>query len=107
MATTLGPSYFNEHVGDTFIVKKEEVKTPLVQEPVVGSGGVKLVSADTEIAVSTQDGFVQFSNDAVQIVERSSKQVIFKIPFGLTDKIEVSTKRGGAIIVNTYQARGI
>ena len=106
VSTTLGSSYFNEHVGDTFIVKKEEVKIPVVQEPTM-SGGVKIVSADTEITVSTQDGFIQFSNDAAQIVERSSRQIIFKIPFGLTDKIEVSTKRGGAIITNTYQARGI
>lgn len=64
--------------------------------------GVYVVSANTPITLSTEEGYFKYDKSALKILARTATSIIFQLPFGL-DTVTVQTKQDGQIVSSTYK----
>lgn len=64
--------------------------------------GVYVVSANTPITLSTEEGYFKYDKSALKVLARTATSIIFQLPFGL-DTVTVQTKQDGQIVSSTYK----
>ena len=60
------------------------------------------VSPNVDIKLATEGGYFKFSNTNIIVKKRTSSEVIFALPFGVSE-VRVETRQKGDIVVNTYR----
>ena len=99
---SLKPSTISKQIvgNQTYIERYIEPAISIIEEP-TNENGVKLISANMDITISTEDGFFT-SSKSVKVLKRVNNEVIFSIPFGIQEVI-IERKQKGDIIKEIYR----
>ena len=85
------------------IERHEDPKINVVDKPIETSeNNIFTISANMPITVTTQDGYFKSNNKNIKIQTRTNEQVIFSIPFGISE-VEIEIKEKGDIISKQYR----
>ena len=76
---------------DNFVANEDETNT----------NGI--VSYNQIINIPTEDGYFNYSNTNIVIVQRTKTNIQFYMPFGVSE-VDISVKENGNIITKTYKA---
>lgn len=99
-ATTISKEVAEEHAGEeVYIEHIGEETTPIIITPETEEGRT-VISNNVNITVSTEEGYFK-SDKKVVIKAHTATQVIFSIPFGITE-VTIQTKQQGEVVSTTY-----
>ena len=100
-ATTISKNIIEENQNkDIFIERAVEFSYPSeIDSPLENNSGK--VNANKEIIVATSGGYFK-TNRKVDIVKHTATEVVFKIPFGISN-LEVEVRQGGSITKINYE----
>ena len=76
---------------DNFVANEDETNT----------NGI--VSYNQIINIPTEDGYFNYSNTNIVIVQRTKTNIQFYMPFGVSE-VDISVKENGKVITKTYKA---
>lgn len=100
-ATTVSKEVAEKHAGEkVYIERVSNDFTPLPIEPEQSSDNEYTIANNVNITVATEEGYFKF-NKKIDIKKHTATEVIFSIPFGITEVI-IETKQGGAIVSKTF-----
>lgn len=66
--------------------------------------GIYYIAPNQEITLTTEQGFFKTSNSQIKIKKHTATQVIFTIPFGITEEIEITFKQNNEEVTATFKA---
>lgn len=66
--------------------------------------GIYYIAPNQDITITTEQGFFQTNNSQINIKKHTATQVIFTIPFGVTEAIEISFKENNEEVTVTFKA---
>lgn len=87
---------------DIYIEKHEEAVISIIEEPIQSTDAANLISANKEIYLSTEDGYFKSSNKNIKIKKRSISEVVFIIPYGITEVL-IEVKEKGEVVEKLYR----
>ena len=103
--TTISKETVEDNVGKDIYVEKHEEITPTILKgdtQTLGLDSEILISANQTLTLQTENGHFKTNNKNLKIQKRTSKEVVFTIPFGTTSfTIEIQEK--GGIVTKTYR----
>lgn len=99
--STISKQTLEDNVGNkTYIEKYVEPAVSIIDKP-TNEDSVKLISANMNITISTEDGYFTSSKN-VKILKRVGNEVVFSIPFGVQETT-IERKQKGDIIKEIYR----
>lgn len=99
-ATTVSKEVAAEHQGESVYIERiGEETTPIIVVPEKEEGRT-IISNNVDITVTTESGYFK-SDKKVVIKAHTASQVIFSIPFGITE-VTIQTKEQGEVVSTTY-----
>lgn len=103
-ATTISKEVAEEHADeDVYIEYATSNITEVIIEP-EEDDDVYYISNEVYVTLTTEDGYFVFDNKQIKIKKRSSTEVIFMLPFGVSE-VTVETKEGGEVVSRQYVAK--
>ena len=87
---------------DVYIEKHEEAVISIIEEPIQSTDAANIISANKEIYLSTEDGYFKSSNKNIKIKKRSVNEVVFVIPYGITEVL-IEVKEKGEVVEKLYR----
>lgn len=65
--------------------------------------GVTTINNNTPVSLPTEDGYFKTSNRNIKIIKRTSQEIVFMLPFGVSS-VEIQTKQKGQYVTTAYRA---
>lgn len=99
-ATTISKEVAEEHEGeDVYIERAKNETTPIITSP-TEVNNKNIINNNIDITVSTEEGYFKY-NKKIAVKRHTATQVIFSIPFGITE-VTIQTKKDGEVVSTTY-----
>ena len=100
---SLRPTTISKDVllNEQMIEKKDELNTDINFNRVLSDGSI-LIASNTNIELSTEDGYFETNNSNIKVLKRTSSKIIFSMPFGL-EEVTIKIKQKGDIVSQTYR----
>ena len=99
-ATTISKEVAEEHEGeDVYIERAKNETTPIIITP-TEVNNKNIINNNIDITVSTEEGYFKY-NKKIAVKRHTANQVIFSIPFGITE-VTIQTKKDGEVVSTTY-----
>ena len=99
-ATTISKEVAEEHEGeDVYIERAKNETTPIIITP-TEVNNKNIINNNIDITVSTEEGYFKY-NKKIAVKRHTATQVIFSIPFGITE-VTIQTKKDGEVVSTTY-----
>ena len=99
-ATTISKEVAEEHEGeDVYIERAKNETTPIITTP-TEVNNKNIINNNIDITVSTEEGYFKY-NKKIAVKRHTATQVIFSIPFGITE-VTIQTKKDGEVVSTTY-----
>lgn len=99
-ATTISKEVAEEHEGeDVYIERAKNETTPIITAP-TEINNKNIINNNIDITVSTEEGYFKY-NKKIAVKRHTATQVIFSIPFGITE-VTIQTKKDGEVVSTTY-----
>lgn len=99
-ATTISKEVAEEHEGeDVYIERAKNETTPIITSP-TEINNKNIINNNIDITVSTEEGYFKY-NKKIAVKRHTATQVIFSIPFGITE-VTIQTKKDGEVVSTTY-----
>ena len=99
-ATTISKEVAEEHEGeDVYIERVKNETTPIITTP-TEVNNKNIINNNIDITVSTEEGYFKY-NKKIAVKRHTATQVIFSIPFGITE-VTIQTKKDGEVVSTTY-----
>lgn len=99
-ATTISKEVAEEHEGeDVYIERAKNETTPIITSP-TEVNNKNIINNNIDITVSTEEGYFKY-NKKIAVKRHTATQVIFSIPFGITE-VTIQTKKNGEVVSTTY-----
>lgn len=104
-STTVSKQVAEENAGkEVYIERKDEdLKIHITEQPIsTFRDDFIRVGANIDVTLPTEGGYFKTSNTNIQIKKRSAKEIIFSIPFGISE-VTIKTKQQGDEVSTTYR----
>ena len=99
-ATTISKEVAEEHKGeDVYIERAKNETTPIITSP-TEVNNKNIINNNIDITVSTEEGYFKY-NKKIAVKRHTATQVVFSIPFGITE-VTIQTKKDGEVVSTTY-----
>lgn len=98
---TLVPTTMSKNTSS--IEKAPEININITEDTNIFDNIIEVAHAQ-QIKLSTENGFFKTSNHKIKILQRTSSQVIFMIPFGIDEEVNIQVQEKGGIVTQTYRA---
>lgn len=98
---TLVPTTMSKNTSN--IEKAPEININITEDTNIFDNITEVAHAQ-QIELSTENGFFKTSNHKIKILKRTSSQVIFMIPFGIDEEVNIQVQEKGGIVTKTYRA---
>lgn len=99
-ATTISKEVAEEHEGeDVYIERAKNETTPIITTP-TEVNNKNIINNNIDITVSTEEGYFKY-NKKIAVKRHTATQIIFSIPFGITE-VTIQTKKDGEVVSTTY-----
>lgn len=99
-ATTISKEVAEEHEGeDVYIERAKNETTPIITSP-TEVNNKNIINNNIDITVSTEEGYFKY-NKKIAVKRHTATQIIFSIPFGITE-VTIQTKKDGEVVSTTY-----
>lgn len=104
-ATTVSKEVAEEHEGeDVYIERAQNNIEPIQLTPEkTWPGGPISISSNVDITLNTEEGHFR-TNKNVKIKKHTATEVIFSIPFGVTEVV-VETMKDGGVVTRNYRTK--
>lgn len=104
--TTVSKYVVEENRGkDFYIERAQNLEESIILDNTLVSTESRIFSVghNIQITLSTEDGYFKYNNTNIKILSRKEKEVIFILPFGVSE-VMVYTKEEGKVVSSTYRA---
>lgn len=99
-ATTISKEVAKEHEGeDVYIEHAKNETTPIITTP-IEVNNKNIINNNIDITISTEEGYFKY-NKKIAVKRHTATQVVFSIPFGITE-VTIQTKKNGEVVSTTY-----
>jgi hypothetical protein len=65
--------------------------------------GVTTINNNIPVSLPTENGYFKTSNRNIKIIKRTSQEIVFMLPFGVSS-VEIQTKQKGQYVTTAYRA---